>query len=87
MPEPEPVDFDLARHRLGGALRDLRVRREWTQSDLAKITGISVPTISAYELGRRKAPLEELVLICDAYDLLLTELLDGLYPYGSRTQE
>lgn len=84
MPDLEPVDADAARRRLGDALRDLRVSREWTQNDLAKRTGISVATISAYERAQRRAPLEELVLICDAYDLLLSEFLDGLYPYGSR---
>lgn len=37
----------------GSFLRNLRTSRHLTQAELAEITGISQPNISAYEAGRR----------------------------------
>lgn len=79
------MDSDQAWLALGAALRDLRISREWTQADLAERTGIPLSSISAYERAERHAPLDMLVSLCAAFDLLLTEFFDGMYPYGARS--
>lgn len=40
-------------------LRDLRKRKNMSQADLAKKLGITVTTISRYERGQRKIPVEK----------------------------
>lgn len=85
MPESasSPSDEAQAKLAIGRRLRDLRVSREWTQSDLAKLAGKSVSSISAYERGTRALSMHELATICAAFDMLLVEFLDGLPPYGA----
>ena len=41
----------------GKKLRKLREERGYTREELGKLTSLSVPTITAYELGERKNPL------------------------------
>jgi transcriptional regulator with XRE-family HTH domain len=56
---------------LGAEIRRLRARRGLTQSDLAAISGVSQPNVSAIESGRRTPSVEtfaRLVAGC-GYDL------------------
>lgn len=58
----------------GKALRILRVLRGLTQAELARRTGLNKATISCYELGRRTARFESVVLLLGAMELPLAAL-------------
>jgi transcriptional regulator with XRE-family HTH domain len=63
--------------RLGTALRAVRLQRHLSQSDLARLLGISPSAISQAERGRRGLSLETLLDACTKLDLTLDELLRG----------
>lgn len=86
MPPPDPPQSEVttARRAVGQGLRDLRISREWSQATLAEQVGLSISSISAYELATRAISLEHLASLCAAFDLLVTEFLDDVYPYGTR---
>jgi transcriptional regulator with XRE-family HTH domain len=60
---------------VGPRLRRLRVRRGVTLTALAAKTGISKSTLSRLESGQRKASLELLLPLAEAYHLPLDELV------------
>ena len=76
--------FERGRAELGGALRDLRQGRGWTLAQVEQRTGVSSGFLSQLEHAQRTPTLETLFTLADCYDLLLTELLEGVYPFGSR---
>lgn len=63
---------------LGPALRSLRLRRGWTQAQVAEITGIPTSVLSAYERGRRVPGADAAARIVGAlgYRVDLVELPD-----------
>jgi len=63
--------------RLGTALRAVRTQRHLSQSDLARLLGISPSAVSQAERGRRGLSLETLLDACAKLDLTLDELLRG----------
>jgi transcriptional regulator with XRE-family HTH domain len=63
--------------RLGTALRAVRMQRHLSQSDLARLLGISPSAVSQAERGRRGLSLETLLDACTKLDLTLDELLRG----------
>jgi transcriptional regulator with XRE-family HTH domain len=63
--------------RLGTALRAVRMQRNLSQSELARLLGISPSAISQAERGRRGLSLETLLDACTKLDLTLDELLRG----------
>ena len=63
--------------RLGTALRAVRTQRNLSQSDLARLLGISPSAVSQAERGRRGLSLETLLDACTKLDLTLDELLRG----------
>jgi transcriptional regulator with XRE-family HTH domain len=63
--------------RLGTALRAVRAQRHMSQSDLARLLGISPSAVSQAERGRRGLSLETLLDACTKLDLTLDELLRG----------
>jgi transcriptional regulator with XRE-family HTH domain len=66
---------------VGPRLRALRQRREITLTALAETTGISVSTLSRLESGQRKATLELLLPLAQAYQVPLDDLV-GAPPTG-----
>ena len=62
---------------VGPRLRQLRLEREATLSDLAQETGISVSTLSRLESGQRKPTLELLLPLARAHQVALDELVDA----------
>jgi transcriptional regulator with XRE-family HTH domain len=72
----EAGDNDVLR-RVGPRLRQLRLEREATLSDLAEETGISVSTLSRLESGQRKPTLELLLPLARAHRVALDELVDA----------
>src|SRR5690242_15827815 len=63
--------------RLGSALRAVRMQRNLSQSDLARLLGISPSAVSQAERGRRGLSLETLLDACTKLDITLDELLRG----------
>jgi transcriptional regulator with XRE-family HTH domain len=63
---------------VGHMLRDLRLRRSWTQAQLAEVTGIPTSVLSAYERGRRVPGADAAARIVAAlgYRVDLVELPD-----------
>jgi transcriptional regulator with XRE-family HTH domain len=66
---------------VGPRLRELRKKSGHTLAALADLTGISVSTLSRLESGRRKATLELLLPLAQAYRVPLDELV-GAPPAG-----
>ena len=60
---------------VGPRLRQLRLEREATLTDLAEETGISVSTLSRLESGQRKPTLELLLPLARAYQVPLDDLV------------
>ena len=55
-----------------------RVRRRWTQAELAGALGVSRATLSGWEAGSRQIGVDWLLPLCGALDVPLVKLLDGL---------
>ncbi len=70
--------------RLGAALRGLRVQRHLSQSELAKLAGVSPSAISQAERGRRGLSLETLLDLSTKLNITLDELLRGEVAPGYR---
>jgi transcriptional regulator with XRE-family HTH domain len=63
--------------RVGMALRAYRMRRELSQSDLARLAGVSPSAISQVERGERGLSLETLLALAARLNITLDELLGG----------
>jgi transcriptional regulator with XRE-family HTH domain len=73
----EDEALDVALQRVGPRLRQLRLERDATLTDLADETGISVSTLSRLESGGRKPTLELLLKLAKAHRVALDELVDA----------
>ena len=69
-------DTDRTLDAVGPRLKQLRLRRQVTLSDLAAQTGISTSTLSRLETGVRRPTLEQLLPLARAYGVTLDELVD-----------
>jgi transcriptional regulator with XRE-family HTH domain len=63
--------------RVGTALRAYRLRRDLSQSDLARLAGVSPSAISQVERGERGLSLETLMTLSGRLNVTLDELLGG----------
>ena len=70
--------------RLGAALRALRTQRRLSQSELARLAGVSASAISQAERGRRGLSLETLLELGAKLNISLDELLRGDLAPGYR---
>ena len=61
---------------LGEKIRELRKGKGLTIKDLAKLSGITEPTITNIELGKHKPRLPVLQKLCVALDCDFDELYD-----------
>jgi len=66
---------------VGPRLRAIRKQRRRTLADVAADTGISVPTLSRLESGRRRPTLELLLPLAETYGVPIDELI-GAPPTG-----
>jgi transcriptional regulator with XRE-family HTH domain len=73
-PQLQPA---LAAARVGAALRSYRLRRELSQSDLARLAEVSPSAISQVERGERGLSLETLLALSRRLNITLDELLGG----------
>jgi transcriptional regulator with XRE-family HTH domain len=87
VPKPIPDADDaeeIARRLLGLKLRALRAERGLTLWDVAEASGVTEGYLSHVERGTRLPSLSVLVSLGKTYDLLVTEMLTGVYPFGTR---
>ncbi|MBM7804197.1 transcriptional regulator with XRE-family HTH domain [Geodermatophilus bullaregiensis] len=81
--EPDSRDDGLL--WLAQRLRSIRATQGIDLAVAAERSGVSYPYLAQLERGVGKQPtLSTLDAIARGYGLLLTELLDGVYPYGTR---
>ncbi len=73
-PQLQPA---LAAARVGASLRSYRLRRELSQSDLARLAEVSPSAISQVERGERGLSLETLLALSRRLNITLDELLGG----------
>lgn len=59
----------------GQALRGLRTRRKWSQTDLALRADVDRNYISLMELGRNSPSVKMVFKLCDALDVVPSDLL------------
>jgi transcriptional regulator with XRE-family HTH domain len=85
VPEADDPRLVTARAMLGERLRTLRIRGGMRLEDVAAAAGVSVTYLSEIERGRKLPTLLALVDIADAFGLVVTDLLKGVYPLGTRT--
>ena len=69
-------NFDLARKTLGANVRKWRVRRGWTQDQLAQQAGISAKFVGEVERGEDNPSLETLWSLVSALRIEWNDLLD-----------
>lgn len=62
------------------SVRIRRVQLKMTQQDLSRKTGIKQPTISAIENGVNNPALDTIILISDALDCTVSELIGQTRP-------
>ena len=70
--------------RIGNALRAARLQRNLSQSDLARIAGVSASAISQAERGQRGLSLETVLGLATGLNITLDELLRGEVATGYR---
>ena len=70
--------------RIGTALRAARLQRNLSQSDLARIAGVSASAISQAERGQRGLSLETVLALATGLNVTLDELLRGEVATGYR---
>lgn len=66
--------------RLGDAIRRVRRDRNLTQSQLARLAGVTPAAISQTELGRRGLSLDTIVRMCEALGIGVDDLLETSRP-------
>jgi transcriptional regulator with XRE-family HTH domain len=66
------LDADQA---FGQALRSLRTKRKWSQTDLALRAAVDRNYISLIELGKSSPSLGMIYRLCDALDLRASDVL------------
>ncbi|TQN07518.1 DNA-binding XRE family transcriptional regulator [Acidovorax temperans] len=65
-------------HALGQALRNLRTKRKWSQTDLALRADVDRNYISLIELGRNSPSVRLLFKLCDALDIPASDFLQDV---------
>lgn len=82
--DPPLLESAPAAARLGAALRAVRVQRHLSQSELARLAGVSPSAVSQAERGQRGLSLETLLDLTARLGITLDELLQGEVVPGYR---
>jgi len=64
--------------KFGAKLRALRIRRRWSQVEMADFLAINRGYLSQLETGKRDPSLTILKMLADGLSITLSKLLDGL---------
>lgn len=60
---------------IGDKIKEQRLKKEWTQEQLAEILNVSRSTVSSWEVGRNYPDLTTIVAISDLFGISLDQLL------------
>ena len=60
---------------IGKRIKEYRLKRKWTQQDLADRIKMKKNTISAYEIGRVEIPHSKLQAIAQAFEIKTADLI------------
>lgn len=60
---------------IGDKIKEERLKKEWTQEQLAKLLNVSRSTVSSWEVGRNYPDLETIIAISDLFRISLDHLL------------
>jgi transcriptional regulator with XRE-family HTH domain len=69
--------LEILQRGLGGRITDVRIRKDWTQADLARELGVSRDRVSKWERGENAPPLDVLVALRTVLGVSLDELIAG----------
>ncbi|MEE8337791.1 MAG: helix-turn-helix transcriptional regulator [Dehalococcoidia bacterium] len=72
-PAPQPISQRAA---VGERLREWRLRRELSQTEVARVAGITQASLSNYETGKRDMPLSTFLGVVRALDVAVGDLLE-----------
>ncbi len=64
------------RHAIGRKLREWRYKRDLSQVEVARASGITQASLSNYETGKRDLPLSTFLSVAAVLDVSLGDLLD-----------
>src|SRR6266850_3114418 len=78
MPAREACPLNDVRARFGTALREWRLRRQFTQEELAERAGLSYKFIGEIERGRGNPTLDTIVSLTEALGVALPDLFASL---------
>lgn len=70
-----PVEY---REHVGSQIRELRLRRNYTQQAVAEDLGIAHNTISTWENGSRAIDIDSLYKLAAYFEINVTELVDHI---------
>ncbi len=82
-----PPDISSVYRLVGERARYLREDRDLTQEDLANRAGVSRASITQFEGGQQRIPLETLYMIAAALNAEITELLPRVHELTWTTQD
>jgi len=74
-----PIDVEVGRR-----IRDQRLTKGWTQTDLGNALGISFQQVQKYERGANRVSMSKAFEICKGLGIPFSVLTDGL---GTETSE
>lgn len=60
---------------IGDKIKECRLKKNWTQEQLAKLLNVSRSAVSGWEVGRNYPDLDTIVSISDLFDISLDRLL------------
>ena len=60
---------------IGNKIKNLRIQKKITQSELASVLGIAASTVGMYEQDRREPDLRTLIRLCEYFEISADELL------------
>lgn len=76
MPSAPPPDWVIDRRRIiGDHIRAARLEANLTQEKLAELAGMDRQSINRIEMGHQAALIDTLILIADALDIPLADLV------------
>lgn len=61
---------------IGHRLKIARLSHDLALEQIAARLGVSVPTVSNYESGRRRIPIEHIIYLCNFYELSVNEVIN-----------
>ncbi|MFK0018175.1 helix-turn-helix domain-containing protein [Streptomyces sp. NPDC090798] len=73
--DPLPARVLARRQAIGDHIRDARHERKLTQEKLGELTGLDRKTINRIEQGAHATSIDHLILIADALDTPLANLV------------